>query len=132
MKKEFKKITLPFNHQQSLTVLMMNHNFRQRGSVMLVAMISMASLLALGGLAVLSVRDGTRSVRFQRSQRIAQYAAESGLQVAMEHLAQNYNPTTQWSAFVTGQQRNGCVRSSHRRQHGASGANGKSVFRRIE
>lgn len=73
----------------------------ERGSIMVIAMLVMVALLGLGGLTVLNVQGGQASAGQDRFQRIAQYSAESGVHVAMEFLAANRDPATNWAAYVT-------------------------------
>lgn len=72
----------------------------ERGAAVLLIMLSMSAMIALGGLAVLSVRGQTQASAHDRFRSLAMLGAESGVAAAMSFLRDNYDPDTKWSAFV--------------------------------
>jgi Tfp pilus assembly protein PilX len=72
----------------------------QRGNSLLLALIVMSSLATLGSLTVVSVQSSLKSSTNDRSQTIAQYAAESGAAIAIEYLRTHFNGNNAWSALV--------------------------------
>ncbi len=79
----------------------MQTNNTERGSVLLVALVVLSSLLLMGGLAVLAVQRSGSAVAHERFQSIAMFAAESGVVAGMVYLRQEYNDSTKWSDLVT-------------------------------
>ena len=66
-------------------------------------MIVMSALATLGSLTVVSVQGSLKASTNDRAQAIAQYAAESGVAVAMDFLRKHYNDPlsgNNWSCFV--------------------------------
>ncbi len=73
----------------------------ERGSIMLVALVVLSSLLAMGGLAVLAVQRSSSAIAHERFQSIAMFSAESGVIAGMVYLRAEYDDTEKWSAQVT-------------------------------
>lgn len=67
---------------------------------MLVALIVLSSLATLGTLTVISIQSSLKASTNDRSSTIAQYAAESGAAMAIEHLRQVFQPTDGWTGVL--------------------------------
>lgn len=63
-------------------------------------MIALTSLIALGGITVLSIQSGISAVGQDRSKSVALYIAESGAAAGADYLRKNVNGTTKYSEFV--------------------------------
>jgi hypothetical protein len=74
---------------------------RERGSVMVVALVILVALLGLGGYAAVSVQQGIAQIGHDRHEQSALYAAESGVAAGIDFLRRNYDELEHWSAFVT-------------------------------
>ncbi len=74
---------------------------RERGSVMLVALVILVALLGLGGYAAVSVQKGISQTGHDRFEQAALYAAEAGVAAGIDFLRTNFDEATHWSAFVT-------------------------------
>jgi hypothetical protein len=74
---------------------------RERGSVMIVALVILVALLGLGGYAAVSVKQSIAQVGHDRHEQAALYAAESGVAAGIEFLRRHYDELDNWSAFVT-------------------------------
>lgn len=72
----------------------------QRGAALLVVLVALSAMIALGGLAVLSVRGQTRAGGFDRFQTLALYGAESGIAAGMQFLRENRDVDGTWTSFV--------------------------------
>jgi len=73
----------------------------QRGSALLVSIVTLVALLTLGSLSALSVQSDLAASGSEREKTIATYAAESGIAAGMVFLRQNLDTTSNWSALVT-------------------------------
>jgi Tfp pilus assembly protein PilX len=73
---------------------------RERGSVMIVSMVSLIALLGAGGLAIMSARTGVSATGTDRFSKVALYAAESGIAAATQYLRENRDAAANWSAYV--------------------------------
>ena len=73
---------------------------KERGSVVIIAMLAMVALISLGGLSTLVVRGGIASSGHDRFRSIALYAAESGVAAASDYLRGRVELTDGWSSFV--------------------------------
>src|SRR5690349_17951139 len=73
---------------------------RQRGSVVIVAMLVLVALISLGGLTVLSVQGSASATGADRFKAIALYAAESGASAAMDFMRKHLSQLTAWGAYV--------------------------------
>lgn len=73
---------------------------KERGSIMVVAMLVLTALVGVGGLTVLSVRGGLAGSGQERFKTMALYAAESGAAVAMQYLRANVAQTGFWTTVV--------------------------------
>jgi Tfp pilus assembly protein PilX len=73
---------------------------RERGSVLIIAMIALVALAGLGGFTALSVQSGIAAQSAKRFQGIALYAAESGVAAGMDFLRRNIDPIRNWTALV--------------------------------
>ena len=73
----------------------------ERGSIMLLALVVLSSLLAMGGLAVLAVQRSSSAIAHERFQSIAMFAAESGVVAGMVYLRAEYDDSEKWTAQVT-------------------------------
>lgn len=73
----------------------------ERGSIMLLALVVLSSLLAMGGLAVLAVQRSSGAIAHERFQSIAMFAAESGVVAGMVYLRTEYDDSEKWTAQVT-------------------------------
>lgn len=73
---------------------------KERGNIVIVAMLILVALISLGGLTTLSVQGGIAGSGHDRFRSIALYAAESGAAVGMDYLRKNIHDTDKWSALV--------------------------------
>lgn len=73
----------------------------QRGSVMVVAMVTLVGLFGLGAVTVLTLTSGMSAAANDRFKTIAFYAAESGAAAGVAYLRSNYVAATHWSALVS-------------------------------
>jgi hypothetical protein len=73
---------------------------RQRGSIVVVAMLALLALVSMGALTALSVQGGLSANSADRFKSIALYAAESGAAAATDYLRKNVNATTGFAEFV--------------------------------
>ncbi len=74
---------------------------RQRGSVMLVAMVTLSGLLAVATVTMVKVKRGIRASSQSRFQSVALFSAESGISAAMDFLRTNRDPLENFSGFVS-------------------------------
>lgn len=74
---------------------------RERGSVLVVALVTLSTLLMAGALTVLKVRRGGQASAESRFQSVALFAAESGVSSAMDYLRSNVAPVTFFGAMVS-------------------------------
>ena len=65
---------------------------RERGTVLIVAMLATVGLVSVGGLSVMAARSELRSAAQLRFKKVAMYSAESGAVVAMNQLRQDCAP----------------------------------------
>lgn len=72
----------------------------QRGSVLVVVMISLVAMVSLGSLTILTVRSGLSSTTHDRFKAIALFAAEAGVAVGLNYLRQQHQPGTHWGSLV--------------------------------
>ncbi len=61
-------------------------DMKQKGSIIIVAMLAMVALISLGGLSTLAVRGGLASSGHDRFRAVALYAAESGAAAGVDYL----------------------------------------------
>lgn len=73
---------------------------RERGSVLVVAMIALVALATLGGLAVVTVRSSLSGTTHDQFKAVALSAAEAGVAVAIDYARRNLDPTSLWSGLV--------------------------------
>ena len=73
----------------------------QRGSAMVVAMISLVGLIGLGGVALIATQGGLSGTTHERFQTVALHAAEAGVAVAMDALRRDHDASVQWASLVT-------------------------------
>jgi Tfp pilus assembly protein PilX len=73
----------------------------QRGSAMIVAMVSLVGLIGVGGVALLAAQGGLSGTAHDRFQSAALHAAEAGVAVAMDALRTAHDATERWSSLVT-------------------------------
>lgn len=73
---------------------------KERGGIVIVAMLVLVALISLGGLTTLSVQGGLASSGHDRFRSVALYAAESGAAVGMDYLRRRVHATTKWSDLV--------------------------------
>jgi hypothetical protein len=74
---------------------------QQQGSAMVVAMVSLAGLLGLGMVSVLTLGGGVAAAANERFKIVATYAAESGLAAGMAYLREQYTLNTYWTSLVS-------------------------------
>jgi hypothetical protein len=72
----------------------------EKGSVLVVSMVSLVGLLAVGSVAVLASQRTMRVASHERFQAGALLAAESGINASMDFLAQIEDPSVHWQGFV--------------------------------
>lgn len=73
---------------------------KEKGSIVVIAMLALVALISLGGLTTLSVQGGLASSGHDRFRSMALYAAEGGAAVGMDYLRRHVNATSKWSAYV--------------------------------
>lgn len=78
-----------------------NSRVQERGSVLVVALVTLSALLMTGALTVLKVRRGGQASAESRFQSVALFAAESGVSSAMDYLRANVAPVTFYGAMVS-------------------------------
>ena len=88
------------NVEKSLSNSSKSSEVSQSGSVLVVAVASLAGLLALGGIASVSVQNGTRVVAHEKFQLQALASAVSGVYAAIDYLQQNISDSNDWSALT--------------------------------
>lgn len=71
----------------------------QRGSIIVIAVIVVASLIGVAGIAAMSVHSNIASTGTDRAKVIALYAAESGAIAAMSVLHASYSEGAQWQVW---------------------------------
>ncbi|MBK9073160.1 MAG: hypothetical protein IPL79_19495 [Myxococcales bacterium] len=71
----------------------------QRGNIIVIAVIVVASLIGVAGIAAMSVQSNIASTGTDRAKVIALYAAESGAVAAMSVLHSNYSDTDHWQVW---------------------------------
>ncbi len=74
---------------------------RQRGSVMLVAMVTLSGLLAVATVTMVKVKRGIRASSQSRFQSVALFSAESGISAGMDFLRTNRHATQNFSEYVS-------------------------------
>jgi hypothetical protein len=74
---------------------------RERGGAMVVAMISMVSLLGLGMVTILTLEGGMSAASNDRFKTVALYAAESGAAAGMAFLRERYTTGQRWTELVS-------------------------------
>jgi hypothetical protein len=72
----------------------------QRGSAMIVAMVTLVGLLGVGGLALLASQSDLSGATQDRFQGVALHAAEAGVAAAMDELRMEHDPSQHWTALV--------------------------------
>ncbi len=82
---------------------------KERGNIVIIAMLILVALISLGGLTTLSVQGGIASSGHDRFRSIALYAAESGAAVGMDFLRKNVHDTDFWSAWVVANNNEGSL-----------------------
>lgn len=75
---------------------------RQRGSVLVVAMIALVALATLGGLAVVTVRSSLSGTTHDQFKAVALAAAEAGIAAGIDFARSNLEPGRLWSGIVFG------------------------------
>ena len=73
---------------------------RERGSIVVVAMLALLALVSMGSLTALSVQGGLSANSTDRFKSIALYAAESGAAATNDYLRKNVNGSSGFGAFV--------------------------------
>jgi hypothetical protein len=73
---------------------------RERGSVLVVAMIALVALATLGGLTVVTVRSSLSGTTHDQFKAVALSAAEAGVSVAIDYARRNLHPDLLWSDLV--------------------------------
>lgn len=73
---------------------------RERGSVLVIAMLVLMALLSIAGLAALQVEGYVKSSSDERFKSIADLAAESGLEMTFPYLRNNYHVQDHWGSIV--------------------------------
>lgn len=74
---------------------------KERGSIIVIAMLVLVALISLGGLTTLSVRGGIQSSGHDRFRAVALYGAESGAAIAMDFLRRRVGQAPDyWTAFI--------------------------------
>ena len=72
----------------------------QAGSALVIALLGLVAVLAVGGLAVMTVRSQTVSMTRGSQERIALYAAEAGVQAAVDFLARSCGQAASFSLVL--------------------------------
>lgn len=73
----------------------------QRGSVLVVAMVSLSGLLAIATVTLVKVKRGLSASSQSRFQSVALFSAESGVSAGMDFLRNNLSPQSYYSEFVS-------------------------------
>jgi Tfp pilus assembly protein PilX len=73
---------------------------RERGSVLVVAMIALVALATLGGLTVVTVRSSLSGTTHDQFKAVALSAAEAGIAVGIDHARRTLQPGLLWSNEV--------------------------------
>jgi hypothetical protein len=76
------------------------HGNRERGSVLVVAMIALVALATLGGLTVVTVRSSLSGTTHDQFKAVALAAAEAGIAVGIDHARRTLQPGLLWTAQV--------------------------------
>lgn len=77
---------------------------RERGSVLLVAMIALVALVLLGSLTIVTVRSSLSGSTHERFKAVALSAAEAGIAVGINYARQRFVPGAFWSDLVDPEQ----------------------------
>lgn len=77
---------------------------RERGSVLLVAMIALVALVLLGSLTIVTVRSSLSGTTHERFKAVALSAAEAGIAVGINYARQRFVPGAFWSDLVEPEQ----------------------------
>ncbi|HTE51087.1 MAG TPA: hypothetical protein VK698_09485 [Kofleriaceae bacterium] len=73
----------------------------QRGSAMIVAMVSLVGLIGVGGVALIATQGGLSGTTHERFQSVALHASEAGVAVAMDALRKQHDAAAHWSELVS-------------------------------
>ena len=73
----------------------------QRGSVLVIALVTLSALLMAATITVIKVQRGSQANSETRFRSVALFAAESGASAGMDFLRANVDPATHFSAFVS-------------------------------
>lgn len=73
---------------------------RERGSVLVIAMIALVALATLGGLTVVTVRSSLSGTTHDQFKAVALAAAEAGIAVGIDFARKNLDRQTMWSGIV--------------------------------
>lgn len=73
---------------------------RERGSVLVIAMIALVALATLGGLTVVTVRSSLSGTTHDQFKAVALAAAEAGIAVGIDFARKNLDRQTMWSNLV--------------------------------
>lgn len=73
---------------------------RERGSVLVVAMIALVALATLGGLTVVTVRSSLSGTTHDQFRAVALAAAEAGVALGIDYARRNLQPGLLWSDLV--------------------------------
>jgi hypothetical protein len=73
---------------------------RERGSVLVVAMIALVALATLGGLAVVTVRSSLSGTTHDQFKAVALSAAEAGIAAGIDFARRNLEPGRLWTGLV--------------------------------
>jgi hypothetical protein len=73
---------------------------RERGSVLVIAMIALVALATLGGLTVVTVRSSLSGTTHDQFKAVALSAAEAGVAIGIDFARRNLDPQTLWSGIV--------------------------------
>jgi hypothetical protein len=73
---------------------------RERGSVLVVAMIALVALATLGGLTVVTVRSSLSGTTHDQFKAVALSAAEAGIAVGIDHARRTLQPGLLWTNEV--------------------------------
>lgn len=76
-----------------------DHLEGQRGNIIVIAVVVMASLIGVAGIAAMSVQSNIASSSTDRAKVIALYSAESGAIAAMSVLHSTYSISTKWQSW---------------------------------
>lgn len=74
---------------------------QQRGSVLIVVLVTLSALLMAATITILKVDRGSKASSQARFQSVALFAAESGVSAGMEFLRANYHPVVHFGALVS-------------------------------